>query len=289
LTAGLCDSVAGRSDSRERLEALERANLFIVPLDPSHEWFRYHHLFGDLLRHQLQLQRDTPEELLHRLACLWFEAEGYLADAIQHALAAHDWESATRLIDKASERMLKRGEITTLIGWFGKLPKEIVCAQPSLCMTFAWALLMASQFDTAEPLLEHAEKLTQPESSFLGQVAAAQAYLARARGNNRRLIEKSQQAMSLLPEAEMVNRGNVALNLGLAYWHEGRLEEAEQVLLEAQDISRRVGNYFALLASQIFLARTLATRGKLRQAAVMYQKLLQDGGNVPILALATMT
>jgi len=182
--------------------------------------------------------------------------------------------------------MLKRGEISTLIGWFGRLPQAIVRAQPALCMAFAWALLLASQFDTAEPLLEHAEKMALPGSLFLGQVTAAQAFLARARGDDRLLIEKSQQALSLLPETEMVNRGNLALNLGLAYWHEGRLDEAEHVLMEAQDISGRVGNTYTLLTAQIFLARTLATRGKLRQAAAGYQKILQGGGNIPILVLA---
>jgi ATP/maltotriose-dependent transcriptional regulator MalT len=156
--------------------------------------------------------------------------------------------------------MLKRGEIATLIGWYRKLPKEIACAQPALCMAFAWALLLASQFDEAEPLLEHAENLAPPASSFLGQVAAAQAYLARARGDDQQLIEKSQQALALLPEGEMISRGNVALNLGIAYWHAGRLEEAERVLLEEKDITGRVGNTYALLAAQIFLARTSATR-----------------------------
>ena len=286
LTPGLCDTVAGLSDSRGRLAELEKANLFIVPLDPGCEWYRYHRLFSELLRHQLRSRADISEAIFHQRACQWFESEGHLTDAIQHALAANDWDTTLRLIDQASEGMLKRGEIATLIGWFGKLPKEVTSTHPPVCMTFAWALLLASQFDAAEPLLEQAEQAAQPGSSFLGQVAAAQAYLARARGDNQRLIEKSRQSLLLLPQAEMVTRGNVALNLGLTYWHEGRLEEAEQALLDAQEISGRAGNTYALLAIQIFLARTLATRGKLRQAEAMYLKIIQVGGNIPILALA---
>ncbi len=286
LTSGLCNAVTGHSDSRARLEALERANLFIVSLDPASEWYRYHHLFRDLLRHQLNLQAGISQEPLHRQACAWYEGQGYLADAIHHALAAQEWALAARLIDQASEGMLKRGEIATLIGWFRQMPKEIACTQPGLCMTFAWALLLAGQFDAAGPLLEQAEKLAPPQSIFLGQVAAAQAYLARARGENQRLIEKSQQALSLLPEADWLNRGNIAVNLGIAFWHEGRLEASRQALQEAEDISRRVENVYTLLAAKIFLARIPATWGKLRQAAAMYQKILQDGGHVPILALA---
>ena len=117
-------------------------------------------------------------------------------------------------------------------------------------------------------------------------MAAAQAYLARAKGDNSRLIEKSEQALSLLPETDLASRSIVALNLGLAYWHAGRLEDAERVLLEAQEKSQRSGNHYALLSAQVFLARTLATRGKLRQATAIYQKLIQDGGHVPILAIA---
>jgi LuxR family maltose regulon positive regulatory protein len=286
LAADLCDFVIQKSDSRARLEGLERANIFILPLDPSREWFRYYHLFRDLLRHQLHLREDTVPENLHRRASMWFEAGGFLAEAIEHALAAGDWEATSRLIDKVSERMLKRGEVLTLIGWFKKIPGEVIAADPSLCLTFAWALLLASQFDAAEPLLEQASQMAKPESAFLGEVYAAQAYLARARGDDGDLIEKSQQALSLLPEADLVSRGNVALNLGLAYWHKGCLEEADQALREAQDISARVRNNYGLYAARIFIARTQATRGKLREPVDRYQELLEAGGMVPILALA---
>lgn len=286
LSAGLCDAVTGRADGSRRLEALERANLFITPLDAAREWYRYHHLFADLLRHQLRRQKEPPEAQLHRRAGEWLEGEGYLEEAIRHALAAQDWAAATRRIGQASTDLLKRGEIATLIGWYDRLPREAACAHPALCLTFAWALLLASQFEAAAPLLEQAEKMAPPESPALGQAAAAQAYLARARGDNALLIEKSRQALAWLPQADGVSRGNVALNLGLAYWHAGRLDEAEAALREAQASAAGVGNTYALLAAQIFLARTQASRGKLHLAAGEYQKLLQAGGEIPILALA---
>ncbi len=286
LTAGLCDQVTESKDSREQLEALDRANLFIIPLDPAREWYRYHHLFRDLLRHQLDLQNDISLETLHQRASLWFEAAGDLDNAVRHALTAQNWDVACRMIGQASQGKLKRGETATLIGWLRGIPRKVVCSQPELCMTYAWALLLASQFEDAEPVLENAEQLAQPSSPYLGQVAAAQAYLARARGEDRRHIRKSQQALSLLAEDDWVSRGNVALNLGLAYWHEGRLGEAERALFDAQEISGRVGNIFALLTAKIFLARTLATRGKLRQAEPMFKKVIREGGNIPILALA---
>jgi len=284
FTASLCDAVVERGDSREVLLSLEQANLFIVSLDESRQWYRYHHLFADLLRHRIdvELRHGAP---LHQRASQWYGDNGFLAEAIRHALAGADWERAARLIGRVSDEMLRRGEIATLLGWFGKLPREVAGADPRLCLTYAWAALLASQFEIAEPLLEHVEKLTPPESQFLGQVAAAQAYLARARGDNPRLIAKSEQALSRLSKTDYLNRGLVALNLGLTYWHAGRLKDAEPVLFEAHQASERAGNIYAALTAQFFLARTLAVRGKLRPAEAMCQKLIQEGGNIPVLAL----
>lgn len=286
FTSALCDAVTGREGSREAIQTLEQVNLFIVPLDETRQWYRYHHLFADVLRHRLQIEQAEEMPGLHRRASQWFEAEGYLADAIQHALAASDWERAARLIGQASDAMLKRGEIVTLIGWCHKLPEEIIHSQPPLSITYAWALILASQFDPAEAILERVEQEAQNQPVTLGEVAAAQAYLARARGDYPRLIQKSEQALVLLPETELAARGLVALNLGLTYWHAGRLDDAQRVLHEAEEKSRRSGNDYGLLSAQVFLARTLATRGRLRQAAAMYPSLIQAGGHAPILALA---
>ena len=285
LTADLCNAVTGRSDSGELLRALERSNLFVVPLDPLREWYRYHHLFAELLRHQLHLQPDDPEKTIHQRACEWFEAAGSLEDAIRHAIAAQDWPCAARLIIQCGGERLSHGEFSTLISWFGKLPQEIVFAQPALCLTFAWAFLLTSQFDSAKALLDQAENLIPPETPGQGPLAAAQAYLARSLGDSRMLIEKSRLALLYLPKEDWASCGNVALNLGLTYWHAGRLDEAENALLEAQDLSRRVGNDYAFLTAKVFLVRNLAVRGRLRQAAAAYHQLLAGGYKAPILAL----
>lgn len=285
FTASLCDAVVERDDSREVLLALEQANLFVIALDELRQWYRYHHLFADLLRHGLDIEtRDIAP--LHQRASQWYEAQGFVQEAVEHALDAQDWGNTARLIGEINEGMLKRGEIVTLLGWFGRLPQEVTCASPDLCLIYAWAALLASQFDIAAPLLEHAEQLAPPGSYYLGQVAAAQAFLARSKRDNQRAIEKSVQAFALLPDTDVVVRGNIALNLGLAYWHEGRMADAEPILLQACDLSGKAGNYFALLTAQIFLARIAAVQGKLHQAAAMSEQLLQAGGQVPILCLA---
>ncbi len=285
LSAPLCDAVVEKAGSQKILAALEQANLFIVPLDQSQTWYRYHHLFVELLRHRLRVE-GIPQAALHQHASQWYESQGLLRDAVGHSLSAQDWSNAARLIGTATTDMLKRGETSTLLDWFGKIPREVVCAEPGLCMTYAWAALLASRFDLASPLLEQAEQSAEPGSPYLGQVAAAQAFLARSLRDNARAIEKSEQALALLPAAEVIGRGNIAINLGLAYWHEGRITEAEPVLAQACELNGKSGNFFALMTAQIFMARISAVQGKLHQASATLEKLILAGGQIPILCLA---
>lgn len=272
--------------SQAILEYLDHSNLFIIPLDQSRKWYRYHHLFSELLRLRLRASPAYDGISLHQRASRWYESQGLFRDAVEHSLLAQDWGNAARLIGAASDGMLKGGETVTLLRWFGKLPREVACANPNLCLVYAWAALMTSQFEIAAPLLDHAEHLAEPGSPFLGQVAAAQAFLARSKRDNPRAIEKSEQALALLPEADIANRGIIAMNLGLAYWHEGHLAEAEPMLLQACDLCSKTGNHFAFLTAQLFLVKVSASRGKIHQAAEMAEQLIRAGGQVPILCLA---
>jgi LuxR family maltose regulon positive regulatory protein len=287
LSGPLCDAVTHRSGCRELLERLDQANMFIVPLDQSRTWYRYHRLFSELLRHQQHLLGQPMDEaIIHQRASQWFESEGYLPEAIQHSLAAQDWLKAVQLINLVNDRMFKQGEIVTLIGWLEKLPKQLILSQFDLCMMYAWALLLAGKYLLSEPVLEQAERLAQPGSVSLGQVATAQAYLARCVADSPRVIETSRLALSLLPETDITNRSNLLMNLGLVYWHEGHLEEAEPALVEAQENAVRSGNWYAQLTSELFLARTIASRGAIREAASKYPSIIERGPQVPIAALA---
>jgi LuxR family maltose regulon positive regulatory protein len=287
LSGPICDAVIGRSGSQEALEQLDKVNMFIVPLDLSRTWYRYHRLFSELLRHQRHLVgKSTDEAMLHQRASQWFEAEGYLDEAIQHSIAAQDWMKAAVLIGQVSDGMLKHGEIVSLRGWLDKLPKELLYSQSSLCMVYAWALLLSGKYEYADSVLQQVEKLASPGSILLGQVATAQAYLARSIGDNPRVIETSRLALSLLPESDTGQRGNLLMNLGLVYWHVGHLQEAENSLIEAQEKAQQCNNQYTQLTSEIFLARTLASRGALREAAERYPSIIQRGGHIPVNALA---
>ena len=287
FTPPLCDAVAGRDDSRGMLLALEQANLFIVPLDESREWYRYHRLFADLLRHWLH-RTEPPDSVaqLHRQASHWYEAEGFAADAVHHALAGSDWERAATIILSGGETMLKRGEVTTLLGWLQALPENLVRARPQLCYEYSWPLILTGQLDTAEFYLGHAEQVAQEDASLLGDVLAAQAYIARARGDDARTIELSHRALSLLPPDALAERSVVAVNLGIAHWNSGHLTEAEQALTEADHAAQQSGNIYARLTALSFLGVLQGAWGRLHQAVELFRQAIRLGEESPAMALA---
>jgi LuxR family maltose regulon positive regulatory protein len=286
LSGPLCAAVTRQENSPNLLEALEKANLFIISLDQSRIWYRYHHLFADLLLHRLRAAQPDRIQELHMRASRWFEAKGLPDEAIQHALAAHAWEEAARLVGQVTGELLNRGELVTLINWFQQLPEALLLTNPPLGLGYAWALLTSGRHKEAEPLLAHYETIGQSNPLLLGQVANAQAFAARDAGDTPRMVEKSELALALLPESEMPSRCLLSLNLGLVYWHDGRLREVGPVLDNAENLAARIGNDYARLTAQIFRARTLASQGSLRQAEAVFRSLVSNDSRVPIMALA---
>jgi LuxR family maltose regulon positive regulatory protein len=287
FTAPLCDTVTEREDSHDMLPSLERANLFIVPLDESRQWYRYHRLFADLLRHRLDMVCGSKRvALLHAQASQWYETNGFPADAVHHALAAHDWERAATLVHDVSGSLMIRGEVTTLVGWLQALPDEVVHARPRLCLECSWPLILTGQLDAAESYLGQAEQAAQDDAAFLGGIVAAQAYIARTRGDARRTIELSQRALTLLPQDDLSSRSIVALNLGLAHWHRGHLAEAEQALTEADHAALQSGNNHVRLMALGTLGPIQAAQGKLHQATVLCRQAIRLGEQSPAIALA---
>jgi LuxR family maltose regulon positive regulatory protein len=286
FSAPLCDVVTDRGDSHTMLPSLEHANLFIVALDPAREWFRYHLLFADLLRHRLRLERPRTELELHQRASQWYADHGFRAEAIQHALAAAAWERAAELMSIAYGDLLKGGETVTLLSWYGALPQDFVQARSVLCLEYSWPLIFAAQLDKAEFYLGKAEQSAQDDPALLGKILTAQAYVARTRGDGRRTFDLSQRALSLLSPDDDESRSVVAMNLGMAYWYAGHLDGAQHMLNTARDAAHRSGNSYAAVTAQIFLCAIMRVRGQLHQAAAAYQHLIEQSGPSPIAALA---
>lgn len=287
LCGPLCEVLTGQPGGGEILEKLEQSNMFIVPLDQSGTWYRYHALFAELLRHELNKVEQTPGIAhLHQKASQWFEAQEIIAEAIQHSLAAKDWVKAAQLIGQVSDGMLMHGEVMTLLRWLEILPDQLINSHYELCMTYIWVLLLTGKYDQVKPVLEQVGRLVNPGSVELGQVATARAYLARCIGDNQDVIKTSRLALALLPDTDVAQRSNLLMNLGMVYWQDGRLDEAMPTLVEAQEKASQAANLYAQLTSELFLARIHVSKGELHEAAQQYPSIIDRGPQIPVTILA---
>lgn len=181
---------------------------------------------------------------------------------------------------------MKRGEVTTLLCWYQALPGNVVRDRPQLCYDYSWLLILTGHIDSAESFLGQAEQTVEDDAALLGGIVAAQAYIARARGDDRRTIELSQRALSLLPQTNLDARSVVAVNLGIAHWNSSHLTEAEQALMEADHAAQQSGNLYARLTALSFLGVIQAAWGRLHQAAESFRQTIRLGGQSPAVALA---
>ena len=158
LSGPLCDAVTGQGGGKAMLEALDRGNLFLVPLDDRRQWYRYHHLFADVL--QARLLDEQPDQVpdLHRRASAWFQRSGEQSVAIGHALAAGDFQRAADLVELALTAMSQTRQEATVRGWLEVIPDEVIRVRPVLSLGFAWALLSVGEFDGVEDRLRDAER-----------------------------------------------------------------------------------------------------------------------------------
>jgi LuxR family maltose regulon positive regulatory protein len=274
LNGPLCDAVTGQDDCHAMLEWLERANLFIVPLDNERRWYRYHHLFADCLR--LQLRHDQPEQVpeLHRRASAWYEQQGLMDEAIEHALSAEDLERAAHLVGQAAESTMLRSEFATLLSWVEALPEDMVRARPRLAVYQALALVMGGQpLDLARSRLQEVVAADTDES-VAGEVTAFRALLAAYRGERQRSARLSEEALELLPEESLFFRSFIAGFLGLAYLYSGEIEPAVQVFEEAVRVSEKTGNVNISVLARCHLAELSMLQGRVHEAEVLYGQAL---------------
>ena len=220
LCGPLCDAVTGGENGVDVLAELERANLFIVPLDDKRQWVRYGHLFADLLT--LFLQRDHLEEIpaLNSRAARWYKANGFPGEAVQHALAASDYDWAADLVQENGLSLLQRGELFTLRGWLEALPDDICRERPWLQIYYAWTLLLSGQRDLVDRHLDQAAvalddgRDESDERRALGHITAIRAYKAAFDEDFQRAISAVPSSFGTLPQEEMTVRSVVAYTLG---------------------------------------------------------------------------
>jgi LuxR family maltose regulon positive regulatory protein len=288
------------SYSQPVLEELERANLFLVPLDNDRRWYRYHHLFAEVLRGRLLTGDGVAiAATLHRRAAAWYEANGYLADAMEHALAGTDYERAGRLIHAKVQGVLPPGDVPVILRWVAALPDDLIRGQPQLSVDYAWALAAVGRLDSAAQYAQAAQELLRPDGadpaaadpatrSLLGDIATVFAYVAGSRGDVARTIALLQQARGLWPETTAGKHIASTLFLAQAYTIAEDFSAAYDAFAEAEAASRAAGNSFLALTALINLATIEIQQGRLRQAAATCRRALQldDLRGQPLIGLA---
>lgn len=281
LSGPLCMAVTGMPESQQLLQSLEEADLFIVPLDDERHWFRYHHLFADMLRAHLKHTSAGEMKDLHRKACDWFAQAGFVADAIGHGLAAGAWDRAADLLEEMAESTWADGELSQLLTWLKALPAETLQRRPTLSLLYARALIPSGQVDRIAVLVTDAAQAlsagaAQQSPCLAGQVTAMRAQLARLQGDLPNAMALSQQALEELLPTERGWRGLTALAMGGCYRLTGRLTEAREAYGRAAVDCGAAGNCFLRITAANLQAETYQQQGHLQKAIGAFRAISQE-------------
>jgi len=304
LCGSLCDAVLHgnanlhpipSSSGQETLEYLVHANLFIVPLDNERHWYRYHHLFGDLLRKRLHqsavlssgINGESVDEL-HKRASKWYEDNGLEIEAFHHAVAANDIEHAARLMEGKGMPLHFRGAIAPVLHWLESLPPTVLDANPSLWVMYASALSMTGQLNNVEEKLQSAEAALQgfePDDkirNLIGHIAAIRALLAASQNQVETIIAQSQRALEYLHKDNLAVRTATIWKMGIAYHLQGNRDAAKQAYSEAIAICQVSGNIMINISATSGLGNVQESENQLYLASETYRRVQQLAGDTPL-------
>ncbi|MEZ4737658.1 MAG: hypothetical protein R3E79_62070 [Caldilineaceae bacterium] len=265
LSAPICNAVTGRSDSQALLEALEQANLFLIPLDDQGQWYRYHQLFAEALRARLQQSQPALLPQLHQRASAWYVVAGQLEPAVDHALAVPDVEQAATLIERvALAAVVQQSEVRLVRRLVERLPLGVIDNRPYLVLTYGFTLALSGQFDGVEVLfLRAASTLNSPDlpEEVAGGLTTLQSTIARLRGDQDQSLALAQQALQQLPVGALALRALAALNIGSVYTQQGERVTASTALTNAVTWGSAVGADYIVLAAVEELANRAGAPG----------------------------
>ncbi len=295
LNGSLCEAVTGLPGGNERLEALERGNFFLIPLDDRRYWYRYHHLFADVLTAHLIAEQPEQVAALNRRASAWYAQHDMLTQAIPHALAGEEMEQAAALIEQALPELRRTRQEATLLGWLRALPDDVLHRWPFLSVHYAGALLQSGQFDEVEARLREAEhSLSTAASSgkspnstrqLVGFLAAYRAAFALTRDDVDSTLKHAGEALAAAPEDDELARGAAEGLLGLGYWRLGDLEAAQRGYTECMIRLLRIGHLPDAMGCSLALADLQIGQGRLGEAARTYERALRLAENAQVTAL----
>jgi LuxR family maltose regulon positive regulatory protein len=306
FTGPLCDAVTGQAGGKAMLETLDRGNLFLVPLDDSRRWYRYHHLFADVLRTRLLDEQPDLVGALHVRASRWFEQNGHPAEAIRHALAGEDFDHAADLVELAIPLMQRSRQEATLLSWLEALPAEVVDARPVLSLGFVVALLSSGRLEGVESHLRVTEgwldaaatdsDLPPSQTGMVvadhaawrrlpGAVALHRSGQARMRGDDATTVAHARRALELADEGDHLTRAGGAALLGLAAWTRGDLDEGHRLYADATAHLEAAGHISDTLGCALAMADMRLTQGRLDDAMTTYQEGLRRASTQSVAAL----
>ncbi len=290
LSGALCDAVTGQAGGKAMLESLDRGNLFLVPLDDQRRWYRYHHLFADVL--QARLVDERPDEVpnLHWRASEWYERNGEPSAAISHALAGDDYGRAADLIELAIPAARRDRQETTARGWLERLPDELIRTRPVLAVFYAGSMLTVGDLDGVAERLADAERWFDGPDAPPGQmvvvdeeafrrlpalIAVYRAALALVRGDVAATTSYAQRSLELVVDGDHLGRGAAAGLLGLAAWATGDLDAGYRSYADCLASLRQAGHIADTFGCAVALADIRMTQGRPRDAMRTYEQTLQ--------------
>ncbi|MGD8515670.1 MAG: LuxR C-terminal-related transcriptional regulator [Anaerolineae bacterium] len=309
MCAGLCDAVmegtteAGTqpsllsSPSQAFLEQLEATNLFLIPLDDERHWYRYHHLFADLLRSRFEQEMGAKAVRdVHTRASLWYEQQGLVAEAVKHAIQSDDFDRVARLVEENALQLIYYVELKPVMRWLDAQPADVMHDRPWLSLGHAWALLYAGRFEDLEPRLSEVEAILDGEighdgerpvqdaemvrnrtgeDRIRGHIAAIRSYATWLHGNTAESAELARKAMAWLPDTDTQAQSFAVGTLGGTLTSEGDLDGALETYAEALALSQAADNKYLMVIMLCQMANVHRQRGQLHKAAELFHSTLQ--------------
>jgi len=306
LSASLCEAITGQGASREYLHYLENNNLFLVSLDEERIWYRYHALFAELLKNQLLQAEPERVDVLHERAADWYQENGFIQMAVEHAFQISDSRKASSLIEKHAMSMLYQGEVSTVVGWFDRLSESLMKVSPMLCISKAWSLALLHRqkrteevqqaLQAADAALNLANADESLRNLIAGYTASIQAFLMKSSAltgeKPEKWIEIAQRAQRLLPEDEKAIRSVNYLNIGDGYAALADLPAAERAFKQTFEDGVAGGDFYAAVYGPINLILIAVSKGQMKDALQMckanidrFNQLLAGQNFTPIGAL----
>jgi LuxR family transcriptional regulator, maltose regulon positive regulatory protein len=279
MCAPLCNAVLNRNDSQLILESLEKNNMFVIPLDNERKWYRYHHLFADLLKQRVQQKNQLLIYDIHIKACEWFEQNNRFDLAIEHAFEIKNYEKSIQLLGEIVESMWEKGQHSAIMKYGDNLPAELIKRNPDFCLYYAWILIAAGKIQKAEPFLESAEniveKLIKNDSSkeanqnnkkLLGKISVAFAYLNSHKEHSQKIFDYCKTAKDNLSEDDPFWFSWAWFSYGIAWFSKGDLFESNKAFNNAFEYGKKSGNIYLISTIAIRMAENEQQLGHYKSA-----------------------